>query len=202
MRKFFKDVIATYRRDRLIEQGAAHVNNVRQAKVQETDEYGEPINEEQTFIHVPPKPPEMVVIKVKRLTEDVKMPAYKHPGDSGADLAAAERVELGPKETRIVPTGLVMEIPYGYELQVRPRSGTSLKTPLRIANAPGTVDSNYRGEIGVIVTNTSIYPEVVEKGTRIAQAVIAPVVIGHFVDADEMEDTSRGAGGYGSTGEN
>ncbi len=142
-------------------------------------------------------------VKIKRV-KDVELPKYAKPGDSGFDLVAAEDMIIWPGETKVVPTGLAFEIPPGYELQVRPRSGISRNTKLRVIL--GTVDSGFRGEVGVIVDNTEIpkaanmKAHVIEKGTRIAQGVIAPVVTAHFVEVDELSESDRGTGGFGSTG--
>ncbi|MGO4219513.1 dUTP diphosphatase [Bacillus sp. YAF12_1] len=141
--------------------------------------------------------------KIKRV-RDVELPRYAKPGDSGFDLVAAEDTIIWPGETKVVQTGLAFEIPPGYELQVRPRSGMTRNTKLRVVL--GTVDSGYRGEVGVLVDNTEIpkatnmQAHVIEKGTRIAQGVIAPVVTAHFVEVDELSDSERGKGGFGSTG--
>ncbi|MDA1802655.1 dUTP diphosphatase [Bacillus cereus group sp. BY6-1LC] len=141
--------------------------------------------------------------KIKRV-RDVELPKYAKPGDSGFDLVAAEDTIIWPGETKVVPSGLAFEIPPGYELQVRPRSGMTRNTQLRVVL--GTVDSGYRGEVGVLVDNTEI-PEaanmqahVIEKGTRIAQGVIAPVITAHFEEVDELSHSERGTNGYGSTG--
>ncbi|PGM07222.1 dUTP diphosphatase [Bacillus thuringiensis] len=142
-------------------------------------------------------------VKIKRL-KDVELPKYAKPGDAGFDLVAAEDTVIWPGETKVVPTGLAFEIPPGYELQVRPRSGMTRNTKLRVAL--GTVDSGYRGEIGVLVDNTerqislNMKAHVIEKGTRIAQGVIAPVETAHFVEVDKLSDSERGTDGYGSTG--
>ncbi|HFJ9465789.1 dUTP diphosphatase [Bacillus cereus] len=150
--------------------------------------------------------------KIKRV-RDVELPKYAKPGDSGFDLVAAEDTIIWPGETKVVPTGLAFEIPPGYELQVRPRSGMTRNTKLRVVL--GTVDSGYRGEVGVIVDHIMskdlgvrfdkekqefVSASVIEKGTRIAQGVIAPVVTAHFVEVDELSDSERGTDGYGSTG--
>lgn len=141
--------------------------------------------------------------KIKRV-RDVDLPRYAKPGDSGFDLVAAEDTIIWPGETKVVPTGLAFEIPPGYELQVRPRSGMTRNTKLRVIL--GTVDSGYRGEVGVLVDNTEIpkaanmQAHVIEKGTHIAQGVIAPVVTANFVEVDELSDSERGVGGFGSTG--
>ncbi|PFW97666.1 dUTP diphosphatase [Bacillus pseudomycoides] len=143
-------------------------------------------------------------VKIKRL-KDVELPKYAREFDAGFDLVAAEDTIIWPGETKVVPTGLTFEIPPGYELQVRPRSGISRNTKLRVIL--GTVDSGFRGEVGVIVDNTakpSVFrseaTDVIERGTRIAQGVIAPVETAHFVEVDELSDSERGAGGFGSTG--
>ncbi|MBJ9983555.1 dUTP diphosphatase [Bacillus sp. S70] len=141
--------------------------------------------------------------KIKRV-RDVELPKYAKPGDSGFDLVAAEDTIIWPGETKVVQTGLAFEIPPGYELQVRPRSGMTRNTKLRVIL--GTVDSGYRGEVGVLVDNTersislNMKAHVIEKGTRIAQGVIAPVITAHFVEVDELSDSERGTNGYGSTG--
>ncbi|KAB2500808.1 dUTP diphosphatase [Bacillus cereus] len=141
--------------------------------------------------------------KIKRV-RDVELPRYAKPGDSGFDLVAAEDTIIWPGETKVVQTGLAFEIPPGYELQVRPRSGMTRNTKLRVVL--GTVDSGYRGEVGVLVDNNerpislNMKAHVIEKGTRIAQGVIAPVVTAHFVEVDELSDSERGKGGFGSTG--
>ncbi|MDZ4454603.1 dUTP diphosphatase [Bacillus cereus] len=142
-------------------------------------------------------------MKIKRV-KDVELPQYAKPGDSGFDLVAAEDTIIWPGETKVVPTGLCFEIPPGFELQVRPRSGISRNTKLRVIL--GTVDSGFRGEVGVIVDNTernlgtNMKAHIIERGTRIAQGVIAPVITAHFVEADELSDSERGLNGFGSTG--
>ncbi|MEW9595785.1 dUTP diphosphatase [Bacillus toyonensis] len=142
-------------------------------------------------------------VKIKRV-KDVKLPKYAKPSDSGFDLVAAEDTIIWPGETKVVPTGLAFEIPPGYELQVRPRSGMTRNTKLRVVI--GTVDSGYRGEVGVLVDNIEIpkvanmKAHVIERGTRIAQGVIAPVETAHFVEVNELSDSERGIGGFGSTG--
>ncbi|HFR4182741.1 dUTP diphosphatase [Bacillus sp. GFa4/2] len=142
-------------------------------------------------------------VKIKRV-KDVELPRYAKPGDSGFDLVAAEDTIIWPGETKVVPTGLCFEIPPGFELQVRPRSGISRNTKLRVIF--GTVDSGFRGEVGVIVDNTernfgtNMKAHIIERGTRIAQGVIAPVITAHFVEADKLSDSERGLNGFGSTG--
>ena len=140
-------------------------------------------------------------LRVKKVHPDAVIPQYQTKGAAGFDLVAVEDVTLGPGETTTISTGLAFEIPEGYEMQIRPRSGLTLKTPLRIANAPGTIDSDFRGEVKIIVTNTSenkgFY---IKKGDRIAQGVIAPVMRAVFEEADDLSETDRGSGGFGSTG--
>lgn len=142
-------------------------------------------------------------IKIKKLHPDAIIPRYGSLGAAGFDLVALEDVAFAGHETKLVRTGLSVEIPMGFELQVRPRSGTSLKTPLRVANAPGTVDSDYRGEVCVIMTNSNVpFGGMVhiKKGDRIAQGVICAVEHVTFEETEDLSDTARGAGGFGSTG--
>lgn len=159
-------------------------------------------------------------VQIKKLHPGAVIPKYQTKGASGFDLHALEDVDLEPGETKLVKTGLAVAVQEGYELQVRPRSGISLKTPLRVANAPGTVDSDYRGEVCVIVTNTQvIFPGLVpglvsgsfvgvdlaqhiKKGDRIAQGVICPIVQAELEQVSELDETVRGSGGFGSTGTN
>lgn len=164
------------------------------------------------------------MVKVKRLHEDARIPTYVHEGDSGFDLVAVEDIIVEPGETVKVPIGLAFEIPFGYELQIRPRSGITSKTKLRVQF--GTVDAGYRGEVAVSVDNISInsgdqvcHPKntvgevdfvspskfafstyIIRKGDRIAQGVIAPVAHVTFEEADELSTTERGTGGFGSSG--
>ncbi|MEY8827448.1 dUTP diphosphatase [Sedimentitalea sp. XS_ASV28] len=135
---------------------------------------------------------------------DVPLPAYETAGAAGADLRAnfCDRgtVTLAPGARVLVPTGLRIEIPDGYEAQIRPRSGLALKNGITLPNAPGTIDSDYRGPLGVIVMNAGEAPFVIAHGDRIAQMVVAPVVQARFDLADGLGDTARGSGGFGSTG--
>jgi dUTP pyrophosphatase len=167
-----------------------------------------------------------ICVKIKRLHPDAVIPRYAHEFDAGFDLVAIEDTIIEPGETKLIRTGLAFELPPGYELQVRPRSGISLRTKLRVVL--GTVDSGFRGEIGVIVDNIAedpcgnesqyltyidgldyrtdgeMYPNdtylLIRKGDRIAQAVIKPVEQAHFIEVDELDDSERGEGGFGSTG--
>lgn len=143
----------------------------------------------------------MITIKIKKLIPDAKIPEYKSDGASGFDLYASEDVVIPTGSTCLVPTGISVEIPEGYEMQIRPRSGLSLNSPIRIANTPGTIDSDYRGEIKVIVWNTDTYcPITIKKHSRIAQGVIVPVIKAKFEEVEDLNITERGSGGFGSTG--
>lgn len=163
----------------------------------------------------------MVDVYVEVIRDDIKMPFYANPYDAGMDVCAAEDILIEPGKTVVIPTGLKFSIPEGYEIQVRPRSGISLKTPLRLANSPGTIDAGYRDELGIIMTNTS--PEnstgspddyftleskgnkkgnyLIRKGERVAQLVLAQVPRMNLVKVDSVSDigNDRG-GGFGSTG--
>lgn len=131
------------------------------------------------------------------------LPAHATAGSAGADLHAAveSEVVLAPGGRCAVPTGLVMALPAGYEGQVRPRSGLALRAGLTVANAPGTVDSDYRGEVMVILVNLGSEPVTIRRGERIAQLVVAPVVHATFVETADLPPSGRGAGGFGSTGD-
>ncbi|MFO7177750.1 MAG: dUTP diphosphatase [Pseudomonadota bacterium] len=132
----------------------------------------------------------------------VGLPEYRTTGAAGLDLEAAleQPIVLAPGERRLVPTGLVLEIPEGYEGQVRPRSGLALRHGISMVNAPGTIDADYRGEIGVLLVNLGQEPFRIEPRARIAQLVIAPVARARLVETSEVSATERGPGGYGSTG--
>lgn len=139
--------------------------------------------------------------------ETLPLPAYETAGSAGADLRAnlpAEQRHLGivlaSMERRIVPTGMRVEIPAGFEMQIRPRSGLALKHGVTLPNTPGTIDSDYRGPLGVLLVNLGLHPYVVHHGDRIAQAVIAPVVQFSYELVAELGETGRGSGGFGSTG--
>ena len=130
------------------------------------------------------------------------LPQYATPQSAGMDLRANldEPITLQPMERRLIPTGLYIALPEGYEAQVRPRSGLALKRGITVLNAPGTIDADYRGEVGVLLVNLSQEPFVVNDGERIAQMVIARHEQGEFVEVDALDETERGAGGYGHTG--
>jgi len=135
-------------------------------------------------------------------TEDVPLPRYMSEHASGMDVCAAvkEPVTLHPGDIRLVPTGLRIAIPPGYEVQVRPRSGLALKHGITVVNAPGTIDSDYRGEVGIILGNVGREPFALERGMRIAQLVVQRVVRADLVQQTELTDTARSSGGFGHTG--
>lgn len=145
-------------------------------------------------------------IRIKRLPHagDLPLPSYQSSGAAGLDLVAAlvpdAKEILRPGERRLVPTGLVLEIPPGFEAQVRPRSGLALRHGVTVLNTPGTIDSDYRGEVGVILINLGPEPFEIGRGDRIAQMVIAPAIQARLVAVEDLSETGRGAGGFGSTG--
>lgn len=145
-----------------------------------------------------------VEVRVRRLPHaaGLPLPAYATDGAAGADLCAAVERELviAPGERAAVATGLILEIPAGYEGQVRPRSGLAIRRGLTVVNAPGTIDSDYRGELMVLLVNLGAEPVAVGRGDRIGQLIIAPVSRARFTEADALNASDRGAGGFGSTG--
>ncbi len=145
---------------------------------------------------------ETVPVLVKRLPhfEGLELPAYATEGAAGMDVLAAEEVTLAPGDRHAVATGLAVAIPHGFEIQVRPRSGLALKHGISVPNAPGTIDSDYRGELKVILINHGAEPFDIRRGDRIAQLVLAPVTRASWLKVDELNDTARGEGGFGSTG--
>jgi dUTP pyrophosphatase len=151
--------------------------------------------------------PVVMVLREAGHDPDVPLPSYETAGAAGADLRANLPedlrhlgIVLGPSERRIVPTGLRVEIPEGFEMQIRPRSGLALKHGITLPNTPGTIDSDYRGPLGVLLVNLSGDPYVIHHGDRIAQAVVAPVVQAVYEVVDQLGATDRGDGGFGSTG--
>ncbi len=146
----------------------------------------------------------MIPVQVRRLphAEGLPLPAYATEGAAGLDLLAAVTAPLviPPGGRALVPTGLCLAIPPGYEVQVRPRSGLALKHGITLPNTPGTIDEDYRGELGVILLNTGSEPFTVERGARIAQAVLAPVVRLAWEEVEALPSSTRGTGGFGSTG--
>lgn len=145
---------------------------------------------------------EPIEIPVKRLDHagDLPMPSYETPGSAGMDIRAAENASIAPGKRGLIGSGFAFAIPEGYEVQVRPRSGLALKKGVSVLNTPGTIDSDYRGEIKVILANLGEEEFVVERGDRIAQIVVAPVQRGNLVEVADLDETDRGAGGFGSTG--
>ena len=151
---------------------------------------------------LPPGPPVRVRYRMADAFRDLAPPIYASPGAAGADLRAAVATPLvvAPGARLVVPTGLVLEIPAGFEGQVRARSGLALKSGLALANGVGTIDADYRGEVGVLVVNLGNEPVTLSRGDRIAQLVIAPVARAVFEEASGLGETARGDGGFGSTG--
>ncbi|WP_433947472.1 dUTP diphosphatase [Brevundimonas diminuta] len=148
----------------------------------------------------------MTVIRVERLphAEGLALPAYETAGSAGMDLRAAlgegETVVLEPGQRKLIPTGLKIALEPGYEAQVRPRSGLALKHGISASNSPGTIDSDYRGEVGVILINLGELPFEIKRGDRIAQMVIARYEQAQMIEVEAVDETARGAGGFGSTG--
>ena len=144
----------------------------------------------------------MTKILIKRLSKEVPLPRYETSGSSGMDLAAniEASININPGKTAIVPTGLSISIPKGFEVQIRPRSGLAAKKKISVLNTPGTIDSDYRGEIKVILINQGQETFKVEKGLRIAQMVVCPVVQAQIKEVEDLSETERGKGGFGSTG--
>ena len=144
----------------------------------------------------------MTEILIKRLSKNVTLPRYETEGSSGLDLAANidEQIKILPGKSEIIPTGLAVAIPKNFEIQIRPRSGLAAKNQVSVLNTPGTIDADYRGEIKVILINLSDKVFVVEKGMRIAQMVVCPVIKVSLKEVTKLEITERGSGGFGSTG--
>jgi dUTP pyrophosphatase len=140
------------------------------------------------------------VVKIKLLDPRAEIPRYETEGSAGFDLKTLNSETILPFETKLIKTGISMEIPIGWELQIRPRSGTSLKTKLRVANSPGTVDSDYRGGLMIIIENTYKYPININSGDRIAQGILARAPQAIFELIETLSITARGSGGFGSTG--
>jgi dUTP pyrophosphatase len=144
----------------------------------------------------------MIDIKFTRLPhgDGLPLPQYASEAAAGLDITAAEELVLEPGQRHAVATGLAIEIPHGYEVQVRPRSGLAIKHGVTCLNTPGTIDSDYRGEVKVILINLGQEAFVIRRGERIAQLVPAPVLRAHFTEVKILEETARGSGGFGSTG--
>ena len=145
---------------------------------------------------------EAIGVEVKRLPHGVglALPAYATGGAAGMDVLAAEQVTIAPGARHAVATGLALAIPTGFEIQVRPRSGLALKHGISVPNAPGTIDSDYRGELKIILINHGAESFAIERGDRIAQLVLAPVLRADWHEVSQLSDTERGSGGFGSTG--
>jgi len=147
---------------------------------------------------------EKVEIKIKILPhgKNLPLPSYKTPFSSGMDVVAAvdNNLILQPSSVKAIPTGIKIAIPIGYEVQIRPRSGLALKNSITCLNTPGTIDADYRGEVKIILANLGKQPFTIERGMRIAQAVVCPIVQCNLTKVDELNETIRGEGGFGSTG--
>ena len=150
----------------------------------------------------PPKPHPDVAVRIKRLPHGLglDLPAYATAGAAGMEVLAAEDVTIAAGGRHAVATGLAVAIPEGFEIQVRPRSGLALKHGITVPNTPGTIDSDYRGELKVILINLGSDTFEIRRGDRVAQLVLAPVTRAMWLTVDELDDTVRGAGGFGSTG--
>jgi len=149
----------------------------------------------------PSDPSGPVQVLLRRIDPDLPPPSYAHPGDAGADLVTAVDVDLMPGERTVVPTGMAIALPAGHAAFVHPRSGLAARTGLALVNAPGTIDEGFRGEIKVIIVNLDPREPIrLRRGDRIAQLVVQPVVRAEFVDVDDLPDSVRAEGGFGSTG--
>ncbi len=142
----------------------------------------------------------MAKIRIKKIRDNAVTPHYEHDGDAGMDLYAVEDFTLRPGQRELIPTGFQVEVPKGYEMQIRPKSGLALKHGITVLNTPGTVDSCYRGEVGVIMLNASDRDYEVKVGEKVAQAVIAKVEKAVIEEVEDLTQTQRGSGGFGSTG--
>ena len=140
-----------------------------------------------------------MTLRFRKVHPDAVLPSYAHPSDAGMDVRSVEDVTIPPGGRALVHTGLVMLLPPMYEAQVRPRSGLALKSGITVLNTPGTIDSGYRGEVGVILVNLGDADFAVKKGDKIAQIVVAPVTQPQIVETTDVDETDRGAGGFGST---
>ncbi len=142
----------------------------------------------------------MTKILIKRLSKEVSLPKYETSGSSGMDLASNTNTNIDPGKIAIIPTGLSLSIPKGFEVQIRPRSGLAAKQKVTVLNTPGTIDADYRGEIKVILINLGHDIFRIEKGLRIAQMVVCPIIQAQLKEVNELNETERGKGGFGSTG--
>ena len=144
----------------------------------------------------------MTEVLIKRLSKNIELPKYETNGSSGMDLSAniEKQIKIEPGKTSIIPTGISVSIPKNFEIQIRSRSGLAAKSQISVLNSPGTIDADYRGELKVILINLGNKTFVVERGARIAQMVLCPIVKAKFKEVDNLDDTDRGASGFGSTG--
>ena len=144
----------------------------------------------------------MTEVLIKRLSKNIELPKYETNGSSGMDLSAniEKQIKIEPGKTSIIPTGILVSIPKNFEIQIRSRSGLAAKNQISVLNSPGTIDADYRGELKVILINLGNKTFIVERGTRIAQMVLCPIVKARFKEVESLDDTDRGAGGFGSTG--
>ena len=144
----------------------------------------------------------MTEILIKRLSKNISLPKYETDGSSGMDLAANidDKIEIAPGKSAVIPTGLSVSIPKNFEIQIRPRSGLAVKNQISVLNTPGTIDADYRGELKVILINLSNTAFIIEKGLRIAQMVVCPIIKATLKEVETLEETKRGLGGFGSTG--
>lgn len=142
----------------------------------------------------------MIKVKIKKIKDNAIIPKYSHEGDAGVDLYSTEDYILKPGQCILVSTGIKISLPKSYEAQIRPKSGLALKYGISVCNSPGTVDAGYRGEVGVIAVNHSNKDFKIEKGKKIAQMVFNKVEEAEFEEVDELDNTTRGEGGFGSTG--
>jgi len=144
----------------------------------------------------------MTEILIKRLSKNISLPKYETDGSSGMDLAANidDKIEIAPGKSAVIPTGLSVSIPKNFEIQIRPRSGLAVKNQISVLNTPGTIDADYRGELKVILINLSNTAFIIEKGLRIAQMVVCPIIKATLKEVESLEETKRGLGGFGSTG--
>ena len=144
----------------------------------------------------------MIEVLIKRLSKNIELPKYETSGSSGMDLSAniEKEIRIEPGKISIIPTGISVSIPRNFEIQIRPRSGLAAKNQISVLNTPGTIAADYRGELKVILINLSNRNFIVEKGSRVAQMVLCPIVKAKFKEVDNLDDTDRGSGGFGSTG--
>lgn len=141
-----------------------------------------------------------IKIRSKLIYETAKLPQYQNKDDSGADVCSAVNYSLKPHERKAIPTGIAVEVPYGFELQVRSRSGMALHDGIFVLNSPGTIDAGYRGEVMIILANMGDKPYTIKKGQRIAQLVLTRVEVARFLQVTKLKQTVRDQGGFGSTG--